>query len=808
MNNRPSNKKGMLVLALAALLVFISIIFATISNRMRAEALITNRVSINERLNQFASAMGRLAIRKLQRDIELVDTEDGHGAKIVKTIVEDQKANTEIPLEDYTSVIEKMAVVKDLKKIFEEKYGSQGKIGTFKVEYKLNLGNAGFPVTVKSDSDPEAGVVKNKFERRGFVDMVITVGIPYGVTRKYTVRKDFVFARLLAAPFYRFTLFSPTGARVRADVANGCRLDDTGELKEGKRPFICINRRLAANDQTRTATNYVANPENVIKNAPNCPSPSDSFIKNGWIYLGANGGTPEEVDIDNNKRLILNVAPGSDDDDLEKKFGEYFHFYYDKSDSGWLIIDNWTNYFATKNTLFSDNTNENGKLLKVSMVNYGLHPQLLTPEMKFANMPLFVKVEENYKGYNSSARSDLISKCSSMHLFGTPKHCTPTLIFGPVNRRYLRAFALFFPQLGRVFPLPSITSSTEFEGYFRANENGQLPPFVNWYKSKINGDFSDATIIGNNLSNLIRSDYPTYYKGNTSLDSSLTNGIGPLIIDNEPYMKGLVNMSDPRNPQSAAIATNSFINEPDGLCDLDANAGGFVFEKGKHDSESLYVGSFDDMRIDYNNYLKEATTYTIGGGINATEPIYLNNGEKGNNFLRKHFFTEHKGKSYFLLNQVIRIDGDLVIDEELTVAQGGIIIASGSITISAPIINKIIEEGLDKNDPNNFGFLTLIGRKGIKIQGYPGAGGNGRPPKLEAFLIAGLDKNDTTEYQIECDNPVRIIGGVAADKIDQLVEKGCIVEWGMEPNECTDYAKKDFYGITLGPRDIELYTAE
>ena len=161
-----------------------------------------------------------------------------------------------------------------------------------------------------------------------------------------------------------------------------------------------------------------------------------------------------------------------------------------------------------------------------------------------------------------------------------------------------------------------------------------------------------------------------------------------------------------------------------------------------------------------------------------------------------------------MLNQVLRIDGDLVIDEELTVAQGGIIISSGTITIKAPIINKVIEEGIKSTDPNNFGFLTLIARKGIKIEGYPGAGGDGLPPKLEAFLIAGLEKGSSELRQVECNQAVRIIGGVAADKIDDIVRSGCIVEWGMEPNESTDYSKKDFYGITLGPRDIELYTAE
>ena len=805
MNNRLTNKKGMLVLVLAAGLVFVSIIFASISNRMRAEALLTNRVSINERLNQFASAMGRLAIRKLQRDIELVDTEDGHGAKIVSIIVDDQEANTEIPLADYTSVINKMAVVKDIKELFEKKYGSQGKIDNFKVEYKLNLGPAGFPVTVgKEDADgkvTDGGVVKNKFERRGFVDMVVTVGIPYGVTRKYTVRKDFVFARLLAAPFYRFTLFSPTGSRVPATVANACELDDTGGLKSGKRPFICLNRRLAANDQTRTATNYVANPENVIKNLG-----SDAFVKNGWIYLGEYGGKPEETDssIDKNKRLILNVAPGSDDDDLKSKFGEYFHFYYDKNDSGWLIEKKWSDFFQNGNYGVAGDFNKDGNDFKISMVDYGLHPQLLknTP---FADINLFENMKEVYSWSNSNSAEHIL-KCSSMHLFGTPKHCTPTLIFGPVNRRYLKAFAMFFPKLKRVFPLPAIVSEDSFNTIFGWSEDSNIKgKFIKWFNSK-SSDPDCGTIVGMFFKSL---NLEIYYKGSTGLAPNLTFGVGPRIIDTDPYMKGLEIMSDPRNPEGAAIASNPFISEPDGLFNLDSSSGGFVFENDdKHIKESLYSGSFDDIRINYDKFLKDATTYTISGGINATEPIYLNNGNKGNSFLRKHFFSEYKGKSYFLLNQVIRIDGDLVIDEELTVAQGGIIIASGSITISAPIINKIIEEGLDKNDPNNFGYLTLIARKGIKIKGYPGSGGTGLPPKLEAFLISGLNKNDTTEYPIECDQPVRIIGGVAADKIDQLVERGCIVEWGMEPGESTDYSKKDFYGITLGPRDIELYTAE
>ena len=790
MINRLKNKKGMLVLVLAAGLVFVAIVFASISNRMRAEALITNRVSINERLNQFASAIGRLAIRKLQRDIELVDTEYGHGQKIVKFIMDDNQANADIPLQDYTNVLEDMAVVKDLKKIFEEKYGSHGKIGTLKVEYKLHLGNAGF------SESTIPGVELNPFERNGHVDMIVTVGIPYGVTRKYTVRKDFIFARLLAAPFYRFTLFCPTGATLSSSVVNACEFNDSGEIKDPrKRPFVCLNRRLAANDQTRTATNYVGNPENVIKNLG-----KDAFIKNGWIYLGAREGSPAEKDINDNSRMILNVAPGSDDDDLNKKFGEYFHFYYDKNDSGWLIVENWSDYF----TRLFENFNSAGNIVKVSMVNYGIHPQLFQ-NMPFAGINLFKNVVKQYEedGYKDGIKppSGILKQCSSMHLFGSPKHCTPTLIFGPINRRYLRAFALFFPNMGRVFPLPSVLNQAGLDNVFKGRGGEgetSYSIFNKWYVSK-GGSEEDGAVIGSGIHASIN--YKGYYGGcraNPILESTLTNGIGPLIIDNEPYMKALVNMSDPRNPANAAIPTNPFISDPEGLC----NSEEFEFTS-EHKDESKFLGKFDDMRIDYSSYLKPVTTYTIGTG-NKEEPISI----KNNSFIQKHFFAEDNNNKYFLLNQIIRIDGDLDIDEDLIVAQGGIIIASGTINIKSKIINKIIEYGLDKNDPNNFGYLTLIGRKGIKIDSYPGAGGDGLPPKLEAFLIAGLEQGGIEKQQVNCNQAIRIIGGVAADRIDDLVRTGSIVEWGMEPNECTDYSRKDFYGLTLGPRDIELYTAE
>ena len=94
MKNRLTHKKGMLVLALAAGLIFIAIIFAGITNRMRGEALITNRVSVNERLSQLAAAIGRISIRKLQKYIALRD--DKFGKDIQNAFVDNAVSNDKL----------------------------------------------------------------------------------------------------------------------------------------------------------------------------------------------------------------------------------------------------------------------------------------------------------------------------------------------------------------------------------------------------------------------------------------------------------------------------------------------------------------------------------------------------------------------------------------------------------------------------------------------------------------------------------------------------------------------------------------
>jgi hypothetical protein len=67
------NNKGMLMVLVVGALVFSMIIFMSLIDRVRQESSITNRVSNSEKLYQIASAVGRIAVRKLQKDFETRD---------------------------------------------------------------------------------------------------------------------------------------------------------------------------------------------------------------------------------------------------------------------------------------------------------------------------------------------------------------------------------------------------------------------------------------------------------------------------------------------------------------------------------------------------------------------------------------------------------------------------------------------------------------------------------------------------------------------------------------------------------------
>ncbi len=767
-----NNKKGIMVIVLCAGLCFVLIIFVSLVERMRNEAAITNKVSINERLNQLASAVGRISIRKLQKDIELRDQK--HGQKIIDLITVKHATGAQ-PAEDFTDIIDDMKVIKQLKEEFKKKWGKQGELSTFKVEYRMDLG------TDKAFERPMSGCDDNNIERKGHIDMDVTVGIDYGVKRKYTIRKEFIFARLLAPPFYRFTLFSHNGANIEDNIANSITYDDSGKVTEGnKRPLICLNR-IQTND-SKSEVNFLGGPENVVKNRG-----SDSYIKNGWIYLGGNG-TSKDMRGDSGK-LILNIVPGIGDDDYKSKFGEYFHFYYDKDSAGWLSINSWSDWL--KNNVAGNSSG----IVSLVFVNYGLYQGLLDIQWGKSVIDGYFlfknKVASLYK--DKTGMSGNLDCGSAIHLFGTPSHCTPTLVFGQVQRRYLRCFALYYSDLKKVFPLRVVTDT---------NKTGSLTSLWALYSGQISvwyllakggadqgalGDAVRTAFLNNFFEGKQSQAFNIYYNGTDNLC-----GIGPKITDEEPYMTGLQNIAAPKNPELSwkdSVKAPKYCKEkPDDLCVEDYNFTG-------NDEEIHYQGNIQDIIIEYDEYLKDRTSYTLGedGGKLSMK----------DDFIQKHFFTDDNKKEFFL-NQIIRVKGDLDIDEKLVVAKGGIIICDGEINISQPILNKYIE-GASPDDPDSFGFLTLIAKKGINIKST--AGTNASPlPVIHGFFIAGCGPG--TDSRVRCDKPMHIIGGVAADRIDNLVKDGAIIEWGNKPGESTMLELKDYYGLTLGPRDIEIYTGE
>lgn len=809
MKNRLSHKKGMLVLALAAGLMFIAIIFAGITNRMRGEALITNRVSVNERLSQLAAAIGRISIRKLQKYIALRDDKFGKDIQnaFVDTAVSNDKLKsiTEAASADFTSRINSMKIVKELKKEFKEKWGAHGD-PKVELKYVVNMeDNVDF-------GEPFSGLKHNPYEHSGYISMIVTLTLDSGVKRTYEVRKDFLFTRLLAAPFHRFTLFSHDGATIKNKVANSIRYDHQGSVIQGqvdsnnkpKRPFICLNRHITSNENCKKARHYADNPELCIKKNPEFPNnPSDGFVKNGWIYLGGQGEHCSTKKDDNSGSLILNVVPGNGDDGLQTKFGEGYQFYWKQGNNGWLVFNDdtpWEQLLNSKGIKSSD--------ISCCYIRYGIYDGLtdLLPFklIKNANGQLRFPHLENYhlfkyvpEMYSDSVKNNTVNDPnnendpaysikknigSSMHLFGSSNTCTPTLIFGKVNRRYLLTFGFVIRSDNKsTFPLRGADSGSlnnlfVQDVYYRYSDIGQTPPF----------NCSDLAGIFNEKSNPI--DF--YYVGDDEVGNF---GLGPQIVDKEPYVESLVHLSDPLNPDPQKAADNAFFDKPEELCVED-----FVFIS-KHSSESNFEGNIKSIKIHYDDYLKKRTTYTFPKPENGSVKI-------SDQFFQDHFFEKDGDEERFVLNQIIRVEGDLEIDKDLNVSRGGIIVCTGKITISKNVKNVYLHGTTE--DPDCFGYITFVAKDGIEIKSAFDDGSS--PLKLvEGFFIAGCSDEGTPANVVNSvGEPIRIIGGVVSDNINSLVKTGCIVEWGFNPDQATNYNNPSYYGLTLGPRDKEIYSGE
>ncbi|HAE41012.1 MAG TPA: hypothetical protein DCG57_20620 [Candidatus Riflebacteria bacterium] len=780
-------KKGMVMIIVAGVLFFLTIVFTSLVSRVRHESAVTNRVSVNERLYQIASAVGRLAVRKLQKDFETRDPD--FGQKIMNEAFSDK---TGLLAEvDYTSRVNSLDVTREILKRFTKEWGDHGKVA-FKVTYIANLGEK------DPFKSPIKGLENSPYERKGHIDVIVKVK-HLDIEKTCRIRKEFLLTRLLAPPFYRFTLFSHRGASPTSSrneslinkVANSSYNKDNGKLdtseSDGRRPMICFNRLIRKKDKKEGVPDldFRRFPD-IVTNIEGTPS----FVKNGWIYLGGEG--PSTDSQKNEGNLILNVMAGADDDKLPKaSFGEYFHFYFNPNSAGWLISKEWTEWF---NQRISNNNQGEGSKLMVAFVDYGYYKGLWG--IRFNDESLFRAAKTIYSLHMEKPdMTKVVDVGSSMHLYGTPAQCTPTLIFGKIKRRYLRTFAFYFGEISRVYPIPAIlmpgnTRDSMDETPLDVLINNKI---LKWFQ-KYRDSEADNIFFNDFMSAFLTNiDYTAFQIGFPENNPPLC-GLDPEVRDWEPYNTALHNICNPGGPDlkwADAVPENGYIDEsPAALCTD-------KYEFKTVDKEIRYKGLITDIKTD-SNYLRDRVSFHIPG--ESGKPTLLSQCD----FFKTQYMIEKDGRKVLYLSQIISFDGDLVIDIPLEVYKGGIILASGNITVKEPIINPYIEDETP-NNPDAFGYLTLVAEKGISL--VSGKGGRGELAQMHGFFVSVNGDNG----KVLVNQPLHIIGGVACDDIEDLVKQGCVIEWGFEPEEFggdKDMATPDFYGLAMGPRDIEIITEE
>jgi len=750
------NRRGMLMLLVVGALVFSMIIFISLVNRVRQESSITNRVSNSEKLYQMASAVGRIAVRKLQREFELPVSE--FPKKIMDAAFNGQTGKmTEV---DYSSVVEGLDVTKALKNLLENDGGDI----EFTVKYIVDLGEK-YPF-----SAPINGMVNSPFERHGYIEVIVTAS-HQGLTKISRMRKEFLLTRLLAPPFYRFTLFSHKGATLDKNLANQTLVNDSGNLMQN-RPLICLNRFIQKRKADVEGFDFRFNrADNIVKTLDGKPS----FVKSGWIYLGGRGNTTDTTGDSGN--LVLNVNAGSSDDILKTKFGEYFHFYFNSKSAGWMISKDWTKWLD--NNIPNNNIDADASKVMIALVDYGYYKGLW--DIQFRNKSLFGTAVNIYK----TRVNEDIDRGSSMHLFGTPALCTPTLVFGKIKRRYVRTYAFYFPECQRVYPLRSFTQNLSYTDFI-CNE---IPT---WYRG-VMGSNADENFIRDFYSLMTTELDVAKFQVGLPSNSPPLSGIDPKIVDYEPYLTGLKNICDPGGPDrswSDVVPRNGYVDDgPEKLCKTD-----YQFN---NDKEIYYNGNIRQI-IPPAGYLKDRMAYLIEG--EGGRPTFLSKNE----FFKKNFIVDDRGKKKLILNCIIGFKGDLIIDMPLQVEKGGIILCDGKVDIQQAITNNFLT-GEAQSNADFFGYLTIVARRSINISA--GRAGLGPLPQIHGFFVSVGDGAG----RVSPANPLHIIGGVASDNIDDLVKKGCIIEWGFDPMELAgdnDFGQRNFYGLTMGPRDIEIISED
>lgn len=770
MTKKSIGRTGMVLVVVAVGLIFVTIFFATMIGRVRHETGLTARASINERLYQVASAIGRLTVRKLQRDFETYDQ------KSEDNII-DMVFNKKSKIKDvsYDDVIGNLDVVKRIKQEFESRWGDLD----IKVKYSVEVPDkSDFPSYVP-------GLANSEFERRGYItaDIVLT---HRNHTKHCKISKQFFLTRLFAPPFHRFTFFMSNAASIAPTKLN--RLEkcyDDGSVKDADPPLQLFNRRISgvnANNLDRVQYNPGSPP--VVETA-------GDLNNNGWIYLGGTGNGGEGP-------LTLKIMSGSQgkmpdatsDTANQGKYGEYFHLYYTDQSLGWRGSQYWTQWLRDNRV-----PEANPPVMKACYVDYGFFSNISA-----VSPPNDIQSLEAPPGSGQALFWGFTpdkTRSSALHLFGTPSCCTPTLVFGNVKRQYLRIWSLLFG--GNVWPITSYATKESYSGMKNSIDSwlDTLPGSYVESKQALDTIFSPDPV-----TNVPKLDYQTYLK-------YFCPGFHPASSNPESYMKSIVNLAKPSTVQDwksiDAIQQNEYLrNSPDDVCKTD-----YEF---KDDQHLHYSGRINSIKVDskYFDALKQRTSYYITQKPKTGTTLKLSECD----FFKNTFFVPTDGmppgENNCYLGQIVGFESSIEIDVPLVMSKGGIIWTKKNIEISKPIINPYIYNNYPINTAEHFGWLTLVSEQNIRINANPNMippGPGGGHPELHAFLVAcngGSSEIDPT-------SKIHLIGGVAADKMDRLIEKGGIIEWGFMKGELsgqsssgkTDMTSEDFHGISMGPLDGE-----
>ncbi|HEY9070666.1 MAG TPA: hypothetical protein VIV61_10455 [Candidatus Ozemobacteraceae bacterium] len=772
-------REGMVLVVVIVCIIFVTIFFASMVGRVRHESGLTARASINERLYQVATAIGRLTVRKLQRDFETYDK------KSEQNII-DMVFNNGGKIKDvsYDSIISNLDVVKKIREEFKSRWGDLDIKVTYSVE-----------VPDKNDFPPYmSGLDNSPFERRGYISADVKV-THRSHSKHCKISKQFLLTRLFAAPFHRFTLFSTCGAALDPDKVN--RLEkfyDDGTVLDPKPPLQLFNQRIKGNKMTVGDVNYLNRDVNPVVTS------ADSFVQNGWVYLGSG--------YSGDKTLRLNVMAGSmggmpddaSDSKHYKKYGEFFHLYYTAKSLGWRGSSAWG---AWLNSRFPGITDGDPPALKISYVDYGYFRYI------GQNNPIEINQLEAPPGTGQTVFGHIDTskfKASALHLFGTPTMCTPTLLFGRIERQYLRTMAFLVEK--NIWPIRWMTAQSDLTDLW---QNDIEPWLANFSGDRIDQarDALSQLLVSTPSQGGTPSPHAIpfeLYRDGSARDPSVGPPLRPHLT-NSPYMTVLQNLAKPSSvePWNTAVPSNKYL--PNGPGDLMKSDYEFKDDENLH-----YSGKINAIRVDpkYFDALKQRTSYYINEKPTNGDALPLFDDPKFPFFDDEFIDKEDDGpktEKACYLNQIIGFESSVEINKPLRMLKGGIIWTKKDIIISAPIINPYLEKATS-ND--NFGWLTLVagGRIIIRNDKFPAKSGGGFP-ELHAFLVCC---NGNTG-RVSIDSPVHIIGGVAVDDMSDLIEKGSIIEWGFMRSELSvgvkssgknDLTSEDFHGLAMGPMDGEV----